>query len=135
VTRLVRYQWCRISLRRILLLLRIYTGLSRLEVLHKYAAYTALEEQRQGTTKYIRSLIKPALGLFSGVHNGKLFRQRVDANVVTGGMTAGETLLRAAECLSYADTGDTADDSVAVAETAPASGEKRAAVAVMGASR
>jgi hypothetical protein len=104
-------------------------------VLHKYAAYTALEEQRQGTTKYIRSLVKPALGLFSGVHNGKLFRQRVDANIVAGGMTAGETLLRAAECLSDADSGETPEDSVAVAGAAQGSGEKRAAVAVMGASR
>jgi hypothetical protein len=126
---------CCISRCRVLLQLRIDTGLSRLEVLHKYAAYTALEEQRQGTTKYIRSLVKPALGLFSGVHNGKLFRQRVDANIVTGGMTAGETLLRAAECLSDADSGDTPEDSVADAEAAQGSGEKRAAVAAMGASR
>lgn len=79
------------------------SGLSRLEVLQRYAAYTTAEEQRLGTTKFIRTLTKPVLNLFAGVHHGKLFRQRLDANLNAGGMCASEALLRAAECFHGAD--------------------------------
>jgi hypothetical protein len=74
-----------------------------MEVLQQYAAYAAREQQRAGTTKFTRSIIKPAQNLFTGVKNGKLFRKLLDGNV-QGKMDAAEALLRAAECFSGVDT-------------------------------
>lgn len=71
-----------------------------MEVLHAYTRHTANEEKQHGQ-RFTRTLVKPALGLFHGVHNGKLFRQHVDKYLGMK-MSATDTLLRAVECLGDA---------------------------------
>lgn len=77
-----------------------------MEVLEEYAKYAARPTHDPRAT---RAIIKPALNLFAGVPNGKLFRQRVDGYIAAK-LPAAEALLRAAECFDRANYRNSGED-------------------------
>lgn len=83
-------------------------GLSRREVLVRYATYADGIERSQGI-RARRSLVKPLLGLFTGEPRGRLFRAKLDEYLLAissqgpqqrqGLTSVGDVILKAAECL------------------------------------
>ena len=82
-------------------------GLSRREVLGRYAMYADGIERSQGI-RARRALVKPLLGLFTGEPRGRLFRAKLDEYLLAisqgpqqrqGLTSVGDVILKAAECL------------------------------------
>lgn len=77
----------------------------RRQVLHKYAAFADAEELA-AKQRIRRLLLAPALNLFAGEPNGKIFRREVDTLALDDSLSAGSVLLRSAEAALSAETLD-----------------------------
>jgi tRNA-dihydrouridine synthase A len=75
------------------------SGLSRRDILQRYADYARAVEAEHGP-KVRRVLLKPTLGLFTGEHNGKKFRAAMDTIVKDQSIDIGSVFLQAADVLS-----------------------------------
>ena len=71
---------------------------SRREILHLYSEYAQYVETTQGT-RARRALVKPLLGLFAGEPNGKLFRQKLDINLLDSSLKIKDVIMGSSEVL------------------------------------
>lgn len=76
----------------------ICTGLSRREIIHKYAQYAAIAEKKEKKAR--RALIKPIWNIFHGEHNGRLFRIKIEELMRDDSMPVSDVMLRAMTVMS-----------------------------------
>lgn len=74
-------------------------NIHRLQILDEYSNYAQHVVDAQGP-KARRSLVKPLLGLFSSEPRGKLFRKKLDENLLDSSMSMKDIIMSASKVLS-----------------------------------